>query len=132
MEGDPARLKQVVWNLLANGVKFSPAGGAVDLSAQRTADGGLELLVEDEGHGIEPEFLPHVFERFRQEETSSSRRYGGLGVGLSIARAIVEAHGGTIGAESEGRERGSRFRVTFPKERVAGAPARGAAAGGGR
>ena len=132
MEGDPARLKQIVWNLLANGVKFSPAGGTVDLSAQRTADGGLELFVEDEGHGIEPEFLPHVFERFRQEETSSSRRYGGLGVGLSIARAIVEAHGGTIAAESAGRERGSRFRVTFPKERVAGTPARGAAAGGGR
>ena len=121
MEGDPARLKQVVWNLLANGVKFSPSGGSVDVSVRRTGDGGIELLVEDEGHGIEPEFLPHVFERFRQEETSSSRRYGGLGVGLSIARAIAEAHGGTIAAESEGREKGSRFRVTFPKERVVSA-----------
>ncbi len=133
MEGDPARLKQVVWNLLANGVKFSPPGGSVDVSVGRTGDGGIEFVVADEGHGIEPEFLPHVFERFRQEETSSSRRYGGLGVGLSIARAIAEAHGGTIAAESEGREKGSRFRVTFPKERVvASAPARGAAHGGGR
>lgn len=132
MEGDPARLKQIVWNLLANGVKFSPPGGSVDVNVRRTDDGGLELLVADEGHGIEPEFLPFVFERFRQEETSSSRRYGGLGVGLSIARAIAEAHGGTISVESEGREKGSRFRVTFPKERVvAAAPARGAAHGGG-
>jgi signal transduction histidine kinase len=129
MEGDPARLKQVAWNLLANGVKFSPAGGTVDVTARRSEDGGLELVVADEGHGIEPEFLPHVFERFRQEETSSSRRYGGLGVGLSIARAIAEAHGGTIAAESEGREKGSRFRVTFPRERVVAPPARGAPLG---
>lgn len=132
MEGDPARLKQVAWNLLANGVKFSPSGGTVDVTARRTGDGGLELVVADEGRGIEPEFLPHVFERFRQEETSSSRRYGGLGVGLSIARAIAEAHGGTITAESEGREKGSRFRVTFPPERVVAPAVRGAALGGGR
>ncbi len=125
LEGDPARLKQVAWNLLANGVKFSRSGGAVDVTARRTGDGGLEIVVADEGHGIDPEFLPHVFERFRQEETSSSRRYGGLGVGLSIARAIAEAHGGTITAESEGREKGSRFRVTFPRERVAAPAARG-------
>jgi signal transduction histidine kinase len=130
MEGDPARLKQVAWNLLANGVKFSPAGGAVDVTARRSGDGGLELVVADEGHGIEPEFLPHVFERFRQEETSSSRRYGGLGVGLSIARAIAEAHGGTIAAESEGREKGSRFRVTFPRERVVAPAVRGAPGSG--
>ncbi len=131
LEGDAARLKQVVWNLLANGVKFSPSGGHVDVTVRRTEEGGLELVVEDEGHGIEPEFLPHVFERFRQEETSSSRRFGGLGVGLSIARAIVSAHGGSIAAESEGRERGSRFRVVFPRERVvAPSPARRAAPGG--
>ncbi len=132
MEGDPARLKQVAWNLLANGVKFSPAGGTVDVTARRAGDGGLELVVADEGHGIEPEFLPHVFERFRQEETSSSRRYGGLGVGLSIARAIAEAHGGTIAAESEGREKGSRFRVTFPRERVVAPAVRGAPPGSGQ
>ena len=132
MEGDPGRLKQVAWNLLANGVKFSPSGGTVDVTVKRTEDGGLELSVADEGHGIEPEFLPYVFERFRQEETSSSRRYGGLGVGLSIARAIAEAHGGTIVAESAGREKGSLFRVTFPRERVVAPLTRGAARGGGR
>jgi signal transduction histidine kinase len=118
VEGDAARLKQVLWNLLANGVKFSPSGGTVHVAGRRASGGGVEIAVEDEGHGIDPEFLPLVFDRFRQEETSSNRRFGGLGVGLAIARAIVLAHGGTIVAESEGRERGSRFRVTFPPERV--------------
>ncbi len=132
LEGDPARLKQVAWNLLANGVKFSRPGGAVDVTVRRAEGGGLEIVVADEGHGIDPEFLPHVFERFRQEETSSSRRFGGLGVGLSIARAIAEAHGGTIAVESEGREKGSRFRVTFPPERVVARAAREALRGGGR
>src|SRR5450830_75946 len=118
LEGDAARLTQVLWNLLANGVKFSPSGGTVRVIGHHAAGGGLEIAVEDEGHGIDPEFLPLVFDRFRQEETSSSRRFGGLGIGLAIARAIVLAHGGTIVAESEGRERGSRFRVTFPPDRV--------------
>jgi signal transduction histidine kinase len=118
LDGDPARLQQVVWNLLSNAVKFSPPGATVRLSARASEDGGVELLVEDDGAGIDPAFLPHVFDRFRQEETSSSRRYGGLGVGLSIARAIVEAHGGSIGAESEGRDHGSRFRVVFPPRSV--------------
>jgi signal transduction histidine kinase len=118
VEGDAARLKQVLWNLLANGVKFSPSGGTVHVAGRRASGGGLEIAVEDEGHGIDSEFLPLVFDRFRQEETSSNRRFGGLGIGLAIARAIVLAHGGTIVAESEGRERGSRFRVTFPPERV--------------
>ena len=118
LEGDAARLKQVLWNLLANGVKFSPSGGTVHVAGRPAPGGGVEIAVEDEGHGIDPEFLPFVFERFRQEETSSNRRFGGLGVGLAIARAIVLAHGGTIVAESDGRERGSRFRVTFPFERV--------------
>jgi signal transduction histidine kinase len=118
VEGDAARLKQVLWNLLANGVKFSPSGGTVHVAGRRASGGGLEIAVEDEGHGIDPEFLPLVFDRFRQEETSSNRRFGGLGIGLAIARAIVLAHGGTIVAESEGRERGSRFVVIFPPERV--------------
>jgi len=118
LDGDPARLQQVVWNLLTNAVKFSPAGRPVRLSAREAGDGGVDLVVEDEGAGIDPAFLPHVFDRFRQEETSSSRRYGGLGVGLSIARAIVEAHGGRIEVESPGRDRGSCFRVTFPPQRV--------------
>jgi signal transduction histidine kinase len=118
LEGDAVRLKQVLWNLLTNGVKFSPAGGTVHVFGRRVPGGGLEIAVEDEGHGIDPKFLPLVFDRFRQEETSSNRRFGGLGIGLAIARAIVLAHGGTIVAESEGRERGSRFRVTFPADRV--------------
>jgi GAF domain-containing protein len=127
LEGDAARLQQVVWNLLTNGIKFSPPGSVLRISTHRSLDGGLDLVVEDEGFGIDAAFLPHVFERFRQEETSANRRFGGLGVGLSIVRAIVLAHGGTIVAESPGRERGSRFRVTFPAERVApsgGWPAR--------
>lgn len=118
LDGDPARLQQVVWNLLTNAVKFSPAGKPVRVAARAAADGGVELVVEDEGTGIDPAFLPHVFDRFRQEETSSSRRYGGLGVGLSIVRVIVEAHGGRIEAESEGRDRGARFRVNFPPKSV--------------
>lgn len=118
LEGDPARLKQVVWNLVANGVKFSSPGGVVTVGAHRSGD-GLVLTVEDTGFGIEPSFLPYVFDRFRREETSTNRRFGGLGVGLSIARAIVRAHGGAIDVESEGRGRGSRFSVRFPKERLA-------------
>lgn len=125
LEGDPARLKQVVWNLVANAVKFSSAGGVVTVSAGRSGD-GLVLSVEDQGFGIEPSFLPYVFDRFRQEETSTNRRFGGLGVGLSIARAIVRAHGGTIEVASEGRGRGSRFSVRFPRERL-GRPISGTA-----
>jgi signal transduction histidine kinase len=122
LEGDAARLKQVLWNLLTNGIKFSPSGGTVWVRGHRLSSGAVEIVVEDEGHGIDPEFLPFVFDRFRQEETSSNRRFGGLGIGLAIAREIVLAHGGTIVVESEGRERGSRFRVTFPSERVAASP----------
>ena len=115
VEGDAARLQQVVLNLLTNAVKFSSPGKSVRLEARTSPDGGAELIVTDEGAGIDPAFLPHVFDRFRQEESSASRRYGGLGVGLSIARAIVEGHGGTIDAASEGRGRGARFCVTFPR-----------------
>lgn len=121
VDGDPARLQQVVWNLLTNAVKFSPPGRSVRLEARSSPDGGVDMTVTDEGAGIDPVFLPHVFDRFRQEESSASRRYGGLGVGLSIARAIVEAHGGTIEASSEGHGRGARFRVTLPPRH----PARG-------
>lgn len=118
-EGDAARLKQVFWNLLANGVKFSPPGARVVVELARAPDGGVTLAVSDSGVGIDAAFLPFVFDRFRQEETSAARRFGGLGVGLSIARAIVEAHGGTIRAESEGRGRGSRFVVAFKADRSA-------------
>jgi signal transduction histidine kinase len=114
LEGDSSRLKQVIWNLLTNGVKFSPSGGTVTITARATPERGIELGVSDGGFGIEEAFLPHVFERFRQEESAVNRRFGGLGVGLSIARAIVQAHGGTLEVSSQGRDRGSHFRVRLP------------------
>ena len=117
IDGDPGRLKQVVWNLLANAVKFSPSGSDVTLTARRTESGDAEMVVADRGYGIDPAFLPYVFERFRQEETSTNRRFGGLGVGLSIVRAVVQAHGGTIVGQSDGRGRGARFTVTLPAGR---------------
>jgi signal transduction histidine kinase/integral membrane sensor domain MASE1 len=111
--GDAARLQQVVGNLLSNGVKFTPAGGRVDV---RTVVDGAEvrLIVADTGRGIPQEFLPDVFERFRQADGSITRRHGGLGLGLSIAKHIVELHGGTIAAESAGPDRGATFIVTLP------------------
>ena len=118
LEADPARLEQVVWNLLTNSVKFSRAGSEVTVLVRGTPETGVELIVEDRGFGIDPLFLPFLFERFRQEETANNRRFGGLGIGLSIANAIVKAHGGTIEAFSEGRGRGCRFAVSFPPERV--------------
>jgi signal transduction histidine kinase len=120
LEGDAGRLRQVVSNLLTNAVKFSPPGAAVRVLAQPEPDGGIEFSVEDHGYGIDPAFLPHVFERFRQEETSFNRRFGGLGIGLAIARAVVLAHDGTIAAISEGHDKGCRFVVRFPQERVTG------------
>lgn len=118
VDGDPERLRQVVTNLLSNAVKFSSPGGRVRVTARRDEEGQLTLSVEDDGFGIEPSFLPHVFERLRQEDTSTSRRHGGLGIGLAIARSIVAAHGGTIAAESPGRGKGSRFTVTLPADRL--------------
>jgi PAS domain S-box-containing protein len=111
--GDPTRLQQVVWNLLTNAVKFTDAGGRVAVTLSRTpAD--VRIAVRDDGAGIVPEFLPHLFERFRQADASAARRHGGLGIGLSIARHLVELHGGTIRAESSGPGRGSMFVVTLP------------------
>jgi signal transduction histidine kinase/CheY-like chemotaxis protein len=111
--GDPERLQQVVWNLLANAVKFTPRGGRVQTHVARV-DSHIELVVSDTGIGIKPEFLPHVFERFRQAESGLTRKSGGLGLGLAIARHIVEMHGGTISAESAGEGRGSTFGVQLP------------------
>jgi signal transduction histidine kinase/ActR/RegA family two-component response regulator len=111
--GDAARLQQAVWNLLSNAVKFTPEGGAVTVRL-RPAAGGVEIEVSDTGIGIAPDFLPHVFERFRQAEPSSTRVHGGLGLGLSIVRHIVEAHGGTVEATSDGPGRGATFRVLLP------------------
>ena len=111
--GDADRLQQVVWNLVNNAVKFSRAGGAVRISAR--LDGpSLELSVRDDGAGIAPELLPFVFDPFRQADGSSTRVHGGLGLGLAIVRRLVEMHGGTVGAESEGEGRGAVFTVRLP------------------
>ena len=111
--GDPDRLQQVAWNLLSNAIKFTPEGGTVGVQLRR-AGAHVEIEITDSGDGISPEFLPHVFERFRQGDTGSRRRYGGLGLGLAIVRHIVELHGGTVTAESGGQGQGSTFRVLLP------------------
>jgi signal transduction histidine kinase len=113
VSADPDRLRQVVSNLLSNAVKFTPTGGAVT-AALDSAPGAIELVVRDTGEGISPEFLPHVFERFRQADSTTTRRYGGLGIGLALVRHLVEMHGGSVRAESEGPGRGSAFRVRLP------------------
>jgi PAS domain S-box-containing protein len=113
VSGDPDRLQQVVWNLLANAVKFTPKGGRVQLRLERI-DSHVELVVTDTGVGIKKDFLPFVFERFRQGESGPARKTGGLGLGLAIVRHIVEMHGGVVLAESAGEGRGSTFRVSLP------------------
>ena len=115
--GDSTRMQQVVWNLLANAVKFTPKGGRVELRMESDAD-NVRIRVSDTGKGIEPEFLPFVFDRFRQADSTSTRRYGGLGLGLSIVKHLVEAHGGTILAASEGVGRGATFTVTLPRRQL--------------
>ncbi len=111
--GSPERLQQVVWNLLSNAIKFTPDGGRVQISLTES-DGNAEIRVEDEGIGIDPDFLPHVFERFRQKNPTSARKHGGLGLGLAIARHIVEYHGGKITAANRTEGRGAVFTVTLP------------------
>jgi hypothetical protein len=111
--GDPTRLQQVVWNLLSNALKFTPKGGAVDVLLQRV-NSHLEVTVRDTGIGISREFLPAVFERFRQADSSTTRFHGGLGLGLSIVKHLVELHGGTVRAESGGENQGASFIVTLP------------------
>ncbi|HTJ04331.1 MAG TPA: ATP-binding protein [Caldimonas sp.] len=115
---DAARLQQIVWNLLSNAIKFTPAGGHVTLAAERRA-GEVVLTVSDDGVGVAPEFLPHVFERFRQAESSESRSHGGLGLGLAIVRQLVELHGGSVSATSDGLGRGAAFSVHLPSKRAA-------------
>ena len=113
VSGDPGRLQQVVWNLLANAIKFSPDGGKVEVVLQRV-DSSVEISVADNGAGISAEFLPHVFVRFRQADGSITRRQGGLGLGLAIAKHLVELQGGSIRASSEGVGRGATFTVQLP------------------
>jgi signal transduction histidine kinase len=126
--GDGNRLQQVVWNLLSNAIKFTPKGGRVEVqlsivsgqlagttdNRQQTTDKYVQIQVSDTGKGIAPEFLPHVFDRFRQENSSTTRAYGGLGLGLAIVRHLVELHGGTVHADSPGEGQGATFSVQLP------------------
>ena len=112
-EVDPNRFQQVIWNLVQNAVKFTPAGGAVDVRL-RFINGQAEIEVIDTGVGIAPEFLPFVFDRFRQADGGITRKHGGLGLGLSIVQSLVEMHGGMVGVESAGEGQGSTFKITLP------------------
>lgn len=111
--GDPTRLQQVMWNLLSNAVKFTPRHGKIEVSLENFQSNAL-VTVHDSGKGIDPNFLPYVFERFRQEDSTTTRKFGGLGLGLAITKNIVEAHGGSIQAHSDGKGKGSTFTVNLP------------------
>jgi CheY-like chemotaxis protein len=124
--GDPRRLQQVVWNLLSNAVKFTPIGGEVRVRVGREG-AHARIVVTDTGPGISPNFLPYVFDRFRQGDQSTTRVHGGLGLGLSIVRHLVELHGGSVRAETEGEGRGSTFTVELPLLRNADVEPRNAA-----
>lgn len=113
VRGDPNRLQQVFWNLLTNAVKFTARGGSITITLARV-DSHFHVEVSDDGEGIDPTFLPYVFDRFRQADPSSTRRHGGLGLGLSICKQLIELHGGSISAQSAGKGLGSIFRVTLP------------------
>ncbi len=113
VNGDPARLQQVVWNLLMNAVKFTPRGGDVNLQLQRE-NAQVQIVISDTGQGIAPAMLPHVFERFRQADGSSTRAHGGLGLGLALVKHLVQLHGGTVVAHSDGDGRGATFTVAVP------------------
>jgi PAS domain S-box-containing protein len=126
LDADPQRLQQILWNLLSNAVKFTPEGGEIEIRALRD-DSQVEFTVRDSGVGIGPHFLPHVFDRFRQADASTTRVHGGLGLGLSIVKHLVESHGGSIVAESEGRDRGATFRVRLPVTKGRAADVSGAA-----
>lgn len=114
VSGDAGRLQQIFWNLLTNAVKFTPKGGRVQVRLERV-NSHVEIVISDSGQGIDPKFLPHVFDRFRQADQSTTRRQGGLGLGLSIVRQLVEMHGGTVHAESEGQGEGTSFIVKLPR-----------------
>ena len=128
--GDPDRLQQVIWNLLTNAVRYTPRDGRVTVTGER-GPSGITVRVEDTGAGIRREHLPFVFERFRQIDSSTTRRHGGLGLGLAIVRYLVEAHGGAVEAASEGEGRGASFTVTLPVRALDPAPAEGEVFGDG-
>jgi PAS domain S-box-containing protein len=113
VSGDANRLQQVVWNLISNAIKFTPRGGHVQVTFERV-NSNIEICVADSGIGIQPDFLPHIFERFRQADATTTREHGGLGLGLSIVKHIVELHGGTVVANSDGEGQGATFRVRLP------------------
>jgi PAS domain S-box-containing protein len=118
VSGDPDRLQQVVWNLLSNAIKFSPKGGRVQIRLE-AINSHVEIVVEDNGPGIQPDFLPFIFERFRQEDSSSTRRHGGLGLGLAIVRHLVELHGGTVEASNSPQHSGAVFKIQLPRRSLA-------------
>ena len=126
IQGDADRLQQVVWNLLNNAVKFTPAGGKIEVGLDRL-NGQLRLRVSDSGRGISPAFLPYVFDRFRQADATSTRSHGGLGIGLTLVKRIVELHGGTVHAESAGDGQGASFVVALPAASAGAGEAAGAA-----
>jgi PAS domain S-box-containing protein len=122
IEADPARMQQIVLNLLTNAIKFSPDGASIEVSARRTG-GYFRLTVSDHGKGISAAFLPHIFERFSQQDSSSTKSYGGLGLGLAIVKQLVDQHGGSIEASSGGEDQGAKFTVNLPLSEKAAAPA---------
>jgi PAS domain S-box-containing protein len=119
VRGDPNRLQQILWNLLTNAVKFTPAGGRIQVVLERV-NSHVEVVVEDTGIGIAAEFLPFVFERFRQADAATTRRHGGLGIGLSIVKTLVELHGGSVRVKSAGENQGASFAVALPVSHVSG------------
>lgn len=123
--GDPGRLQQVIWNLLSNAIKFTPRDGEVTIELG-AREGQATIAIRDNGAGIGPEFITHVFERFRQADASMTRRHGGLGLGLSIVKHLVEQHGGTVRADSAGEGRGATFTIELPLAKAGGRPARAA------
>jgi PAS domain S-box-containing protein len=113
VSGDIDRLRQIIWNLLSNSIKFTPEGGSIEVQLEKGKD-RLEVTVKDTGQGIKPEFLPFIFDRFRQADVSNARTHGGLGLGLAIVKHLVELHGGTIKADSPGEEKGATFTIQLP------------------
>jgi signal transduction histidine kinase len=108
VSADATRLQQVVWNLISNAIKFTPRGGHIEVTLERV-NSSIQICVADSGIGIQPDFLPHIFERFRQADASTTRKHGGLGLGLSIVKHLVELHGGTVAANSDGQDKGAAF-----------------------